>query len=387
MTEGFGIDPEYFQTTGTRRKVFSNVSKTVLVVLGTVLILTLFSVAFDARVDGPAGSSIVTTDQGYGAWREVLEELGIPTNQLKVSLDEAVLPADARLVVVSPDPALIDADYVMAIQRFLDRGGIVITTEGDIGLMGGLGTVVGVLADSPSDEEMAVVGEFSDVAVLRVPGLPIDGSARIDIGERLVQSQDGQAVFVSRPGNVILLSDMGLLTNQNLGEADNGILAVRLAGEGPVYFDEYVHGFGAGQGVAGLPAGMVSVVLILVATVVWMWAVGARFGPPQQPHRALPPPRAAYLDGIAVSLAKSKPSDAGFGVLRTRARTMLDLYSERFTGAQADDRRRAAATALGITDEELASLDQPTTSSTLAVQAASVVAKVQRSRTVRTDES
>ncbi len=380
MAEGFGVDPDYVQTAGSRRKVMSTLSRVVLLVLAVNVVLVIISAAFDARVDGPAASSIVTTDRGYAAWREVLEELEIPTRQLKTPLDESVLPPAAVLVVVSPDPTLLDRDYLRAVERFLADGGTLITTAADVGFLGGLGTIAGMAPADFAAEDVMVKTRFSDVSTLRVSGLVMDGSLGVSRGERLVQTPDALAVFVSRSNNVILLSDMDLLTNENLGEADNGILAVRLVGDGPVYFDEYVHGFGAGQGVAGLPAGMVSLLLILTATVVWMWSVGARFGPAQQLQRALPPPRAAYLDGIAASLAKSKPSDAGFGMLRTRARTLLDIYAERFVGNEADERRKVAATSLGITDEELSALDQPTTSPALAIQAAAVAAKVERSR-------
>ena len=372
--EPFGVDPDYLPTAGTRNKVSSRGMKALVAIIGLNLLLVVLAIALDPRVEGPEGSSIVTTELGYGAWREVLRALEIPTVQLKVPLDDADLAEGARLVVVSPEHRLVDARYRRAVENFLDAGGTLITTPVDAEILG-INLDIAVDSMDPSVGEVSVVSDLPDVSVLRTPGSYILGARQV-----LVETADQQAI-VARSGGVVLLSDVSLLDNANLGAADNGVLAVRLAGTGPVYFDEYVHGFGAGQGLAGVPAGVISLVLILISTIVWMWAVGARFGPPEQPQRALPPPRAAYLDGIAATLAKAKPTEAGFGILRARAVALLDRQAERFGGAGPEDRRRRAAAALQITDAELRALEAPISSAGQVVHAAAVVAKIEKTRT------
>jgi hypothetical protein len=190
---------------------------------------------------------------------------------------------------------------------------------------------------------------------------------------------------VATEGGVILLADAALVSNQSIGLADNGVLAVRISGTGAVYFDEYVHGFGIGQGLAGVPTAMVSLGMALMAVVIWMWGVGSRFGPPQQADRALPPPRAAYLDGVAASLRRTTPTDAGFGILRSRAQGLVERYGERFAGAGAGERRRLTAEALGLSQSDLAVLDRPITSAEQAIAAASIAAKIEQTRMERAE--
>ena len=106
-------------------------------------------------------------------------------------------------------------------------------------------------------------------------------------------------------GRVVLLASASPLRNEFLGDADNALFALDLAG-GPgraVAFDEYAHGFGQG-GLGALPAHWKWAFLVVgVAVVVWMWSAIRRFGPPERPERALAPARVAYVEGLATVLA------------------------------------------------------------------------------------
>jgi hypothetical protein len=87
-------------------------------------------------------------------------------------------------------------------------------------------------------------------------------------------------------GRVVLVSEPTLFNNIGLGEADNAVLACRLAlgaGERPIVFDEYYHGALSGLGASALvgvfPYGAVAA-FVLLATIIWAWSNGVRFGPP-----------------------------------------------------------------------------------------------------------
>jgi hypothetical protein len=346
---------------------------TLALVIGANLLLVILALVLDPRVDGPAGSSIVTTDGGYGAWHDTLAELGIPATRMRVPLDEADVAAGAVLVIAAPDPELVDGGYRRALDGLLDRGGrVILVGEGAVDLLGPLAPSV---ASGAEDGLTVVTSPVGDVTELVLDGewLPDPGG-----GEVLVADPQGRArVAEVRPGAVVV-AGVSVFENRVIGQADNGVLAVRLVGPGPVVFDEYVHGFGAGQGLGAVRPVVVVLAGLAMAAVVWMWAVGARFGPPEQRMRALPPPRGDYLDGVAVSLARAAPDEGGYGMLRRRGRERLDRLAGRYSALPPDGRRRAAAAEVGVTDEELDALHRPVESKEDAIRVASATAKIER---------
>jgi hypothetical protein len=92
--------------------------------------------------------------------------------------------------------------------------------------------------------------------------------------------------FALGKGSVVLVSEPVIFNNIGLGAADNAVLAQRLvAGDGTrtIVFDEYYHGALAGMGAFALlgvfPYGAIAA-FVLLATLLWAWANGVRFGPP-----------------------------------------------------------------------------------------------------------
>lgn len=76
-------------------------------------------------------------------------------------------------------------------------------------------------------------------------------------------------------------------------------------------FIEYLHGFEQPAGLAALPTRWKQALLVLaLAGLVWLLSHAKRLGPPQQVERPLPPPRAAYVDAVAATLAASQSDDA-----------------------------------------------------------------------------
>ena len=60
----------------------------------------------------------------------------------------------------------------------------------------------------------------------------------------------------------------------------------------------------------GCPARVRWTLLGLALTaLVAIWAVGRRFGPPEDPDIEAPPPRVAYVDALAAALVRTKKPD------------------------------------------------------------------------------
>jgi hypothetical protein len=108
---------------------------------------------------------------------------------------------------------------------------------------------------------------------------------------------------------VVLLADPGVLQNRRLAQADAAALGLALAGRPgrPVAFLETVHGYGVARGFAGLPDRVKWLLAgLALAALAAVWAVGRRLGPPEDPERPLPPPRAEYVDALAAALVRAE---------------------------------------------------------------------------------
>lgn len=130
------------------------------------------------------------------------------------------------------------------------------------------------------------------------PGVD-DAVGRIDIEGKDSKALPVALAFRVGEGDVVLVSEPVLFNNSGLGtaqggpqtRADNAVLAYRLAvGDGTreVAIDEFYHGALHSLG----PLALVAIrpyrtlaISILLATLLWAWAYGVRFGPPLAPPR------------------------------------------------------------------------------------------------------
>lgn len=103
----------------------------------------------------------------------------------------------------------------------------------------------------------------------------------------VVHAADGRGpALISRPlgrGQVIALADSSSLANGHLAESDNAILAANLEAlaRGPIYFDEYHHGFRERPTLAGMlfrPPLLWATLQALVALGLFVHAASRRFG-------------------------------------------------------------------------------------------------------------
>lgn len=370
-SDRFGIDDAYVARGGIARKVVKRSAIVVGFFVVIAIASSLIDHLFNPQTDGPTGSSYVTTEVGFGAWHDVLVDLGRPVERLRKPLTEEPMASGSTLIVARPTTPPDDG-YVDALRRHAESGGRVI--------------IVG----SPELEEQLGLGDTlpeafagtSTVAstVEDVERLELGGRAFAEASGALVETADAVVVaaFPEGDGDIVVVADPFLFANVNLGLADNGILAVRLVGDAPVVFDEYVHGFGTAEGVGGLGAGLIRFSIVgAIAGLIAMWAVAVRIGPPEQSERALPPARGEYIEALGATLARAGDVRA-FEAVRQRALGTLDRVG-RSAGSSDHARLRQHAGALvGLTKVEVHHLLKHPENRADAAEMARIAAKIER---------
>jgi len=330
--------------------------------LGVNALLAAAAVAAGRDPGGPTSSSYAAAPRGLAAYADLLEARGHPVRRIRTSLDRARL--DPQTTVVVADAPEVTDEEATALARFVSAGGrLLVSGDGAPAVLRYLPLRDMIWSSRAVDRSapVAPTPEVEGVTTVRAGG---PGSWR-DAGATLavLGTDEGvlATVFASERGRVVALADTSPWQNRLLGEADNAAFALAAAGEAgrPIHFAEAHHGFGAAEGLAALPGrwkwALAGAVLAAAAA---MWARGRRFGPPEDPERAHPPPRRAYVDAIAGSLARSRQPAEAIRPLRASARRRL--ASRAGIPPDADDAAfwRAGAR-LGLPDDEVASLLAP----------------------------
>jgi hypothetical protein len=232
---------------------------------------------------GRPSSSLATAPRGFAAWSELAQRNDVAVVALRDRLRDARLPAGATVVALDV-PHLKRAD-AEALKRFAAGGGHVVA--GGSRPERWLGVFDAGLAWRSTGPRSATVGDRR---------LRAAGRGSWSDGGLLVQR-----------GGVDLLADASPLQNARLAEADNAAFALDLAGRGPLVFAESAHGYGTARGLAALPGNAKgALAILLLAALALMLARGKRFGPIEPDARELPPPRVAYVDALAATLARAK---------------------------------------------------------------------------------
>jgi len=132
-------------------------------------------------------------------------------------------------------------------------------------------------------------------------------------------------LLLERPlgkGTLALLADASPLQNRLLDLSDNAQFALDLSGPPTrrVVFVESLHGFGAGRGLAALPARWwVAFAGLLLAALLWSLARGRRLGvaEPAEGHRQ--PARADYVHAMSLLLRRTDdPQELAAALVRLR---------------------------------------------------------------------
>jgi hypothetical protein len=346
---------------GVRLLPKSREARIALAIVTVIVGVNLVTVIVDSVIpspDGPRSSSFATSRQGVAAWADLARRSGIEVGALRERVSDDTLPAEGTVVVLDPDG--FSTDQARALRRFAERGGRVVAGGAEPGDW--LGELTNT--DPPSWED----GGDSSARVL-VPA-PETGSAASlrtaeaghweDIGGTLplAAGADGPIALVedAREGRIVLLADASPLQNRLLGEADNAALALALAGPGPVTFVESVHGYGTATGLAALPARFRwALVLLGFSALLLIAARWPRMGPPEPPEEPLFPPRRAYVDALASTLARSRDRTTAIDAVRSAARERLARRAALARDAD-DEAWEKAARAAGLGHDEARAL-------------------------------
>jgi Domain of unknown function (DUF4350) len=337
----------------------SSEARIALGIVAVLVGLNLVAVLVDALApspEGPRSSSFATSPQGLAAWAELARRSGHEVSALRERPSDASLPDSGTVVML--DPQEFTAGQARALRRFAERGGRVVAGGLEPGLwMRGLGPVPVWEDDGSEDARVIVRGaDTGGAARLRTAG---EGGWRTEPDAvPIAGGGDGALVLLrrARRGRIVLVADASPLQNRLLDQADNAAFALALAGDGALVFVEGPHGYGTATGLAALPARFKwALILLVLSGLLLIAARWPRMGPPEPPEEPLFPPRRAYVDALAATLARSRDRTAAVESVRAAARERLArraaLPRDADAGAWA-----AAARAAGLTDEEARAL-------------------------------
>ena len=307
---------------------FSQRSVTLLIVLGVFAFigaLTLLVLMEDrgrGRVLGPTASS--TSAVGYHALAHLLDEFDIPSASNRIGVTRSA--ARTGLLVMA-EPILTTADDREAFKARLARARNVLVV-----LPKWRAAETKTRPDWVVATQLRAVDQPASVLAILNTGATIrraegtltwqTGAAPAPTFERVIQLVSGGSLrpiirtdagvlfgAIGDPdaGQIYVLSDPDILANHGIRGGANAALALRLielarVGDGPVVFDETIHGFTAKpnlwRGLLELPFAIVTIAGLLAAAML-VWATVGRFGAPQPVPPALPAGKAGLIHSTA----------------------------------------------------------------------------------------
>jgi hypothetical protein len=271
---------------------------------------------------GPSSHS--TSALGYAGIAEVLKDIGVPV--IKSRRNPAVQAQSGVLIVAEPQmhllpqagtPVLPDAEKILLVlpkwrgerrnaekRNWIGNATAVFSLE--------ILRVLGLALDKPQIERREKTADWTGNAIGVPPGL----SGRVQLIKSdelkpLVATQDGVLLGEIRKDDRLIwvLADPDVMANHALNPDGGGAeFAVALIeklrdGDGPVVFDETVHGF------QSLPSATLRLLLqfpysiialqIAMAALLVLWATTGRFGPPETPPPALGAGKARLIGNVA----------------------------------------------------------------------------------------
>lgn len=304
-------------------------------------------------VDGPTGSSYVTTADGAAAVEGLLSRLGTPTVRLRVPLDEAQLDPQGTVLALDVTSSDYSSSELEALDRFMMDGGRLVVA-------GQAGFVERLFPDTPRWRTAgASSGEVTGTVAGHLEAVQLSGFGSFEPTDEyapfLVATDT--VIGISRPvgsGTFIWLADSFPFHNDGIGRGRNAVAVVNMIDPaGPVFFDEFRHGYREEASVwQVLPSGWQTALLLGAAVIVLaLVSYGRRLGPPHDLERRLPPGREAYLEAVAGMLSRAGATGEALSILRAEARRRLSEHGDPYSAAVAAGLDEAQIAAV-LGDEE-----------------------------------
>lgn len=231
--------------------------------------------------EGPGGTSVL---------RRYLEANGVRTTSLQS--DRFVVPDEVRTVLLLGATTEITTADVATLRAHVRAGGSLVVASDlaltERGLLEAFGIRRGGAAVRPGEHEVASIA----LATPLVRRILVDVGIALDPGPggiALVSDRSGAIVAAVREGlgTVFVVGTLAPFLNGSIGSADNGRLALALAGlalpGGVVAFDEYHHGLRASpNALAALTGSWPGRSLLLAGLLgfAYIALTGRRLGPP-----------------------------------------------------------------------------------------------------------
>lgn len=221
----------------------------------------------------------------YFLWRE----LGFDTRVWRRGWDD--LPSEAGVIVVAApfaygaEPGAKESSYLL---EWAEAGHSVLLLGRDSEASAAFG-----LRPVPGSSVRGTLRPLAPTDLMTgVDALSLGGDRWTDLSPSFVShvGDDGGPALLScslGDSHLIALADVSALSNEHLREADNAILAANLAAigsaQGPIYFDEFHHGFRERRTLAALlfrPPLLWVTLQVLLALALLLHAASRRFGTP-----------------------------------------------------------------------------------------------------------
>ncbi|HTA37537.1 MAG TPA: DUF4350 domain-containing protein [Candidatus Acidoferrales bacterium] len=260
-------------------------------------------------------SSNDTGPNGYRALYEMLQSANVPVARFSRVL--GVLDPHVKTLVLTTYALDLDQAQPMdshdkaLLKDFVERGGRLVVLdydfEGENDIIPGVAKATGAKATGAiplaRDTYTAGVGKVA---------APIESVFPFEtrIGVPLLANDAGIVAIAYRlgKGTVIAVTSPALFSNVHLASADNARFAYNvIAGNGPVAFDEYVHGYNDGLSFWGALPLPVRAATYILGAVLLIGLIGANV--PFAPTIPLDPPderdSSAYIDAMAALMRRA----------------------------------------------------------------------------------
>lgn len=264
-------------------------------------------------------SSSDTGPNGYRALYEMLHSAGVPVTRFSRVL--GVLDGNVGTLVlatyaIDPDPQPMDSHDTALLKDFVERGGRLVVLDYDF--EGSNDIIPGVAKGTAAKATDAIpLARDAYTAGVRTVAGPIDSvfPFATRTGVPLLANDSG-IVALAYPigkGTVIAITAPALFSNAHLASADNARFAYNvITGNGPVAFDEYVHGYNDGLSFWGALPLPVRAATYILGAILLVGLIGANV--PFAPTIPLDPPEerdsSAYIDAMAALMRRARAARA-----------------------------------------------------------------------------
>jgi hypothetical protein len=260
-----------------------------------------------------------TGPNGYRALYEMLHSAGVPVTRFSRVL--GVLDSHVGTLVLAtyamdPDPQPMSASDTALLKDFVERGGRLVVLDFDF--EGNYDIIPGVAKGTAVKTNDAIsLARDSYTAGVRTVAGPIESvfpfATRIGVP---LLANDAGIVAIAYPigkGTVIAITAPELFSNAHLASADNARFAYNVIdGNGPVAFDEYVHGYNDGLSFWGALPMPVRAATYILGAILLVGLIGANV--PFAPTIPLEPPderdSSAYIDAMAALMRRAHAARA-----------------------------------------------------------------------------